>query len=473
MNEEISNNNNNNNDDDNALPQPLIPIDETTPLNTVPFKRFTSLEIGSKEINFTNINDFYGKVRQIYFQPMHPGSLRASIFCLICVTLGSGMLPLPYFFKTNGIILTLLIYFFCAFSTLRTLKILCNLSYKTKIYSYNELVAHYFGQNSKMVIYSITVLLINSLGSIIAWSVLISKFLKDIYEYINIPQYKIDLFVFYTSLIILCFIQIPLATFKTVAEFYIVSTIGIIQILYVIIVLIIEFPFYFTKYFHYKLFFNNTSNFFNVNLKLVEMPLCFFIAFGNHSTILSVIYEIQNKTKNRVQNAGRLTFYSELVIYLIIMFISFFSTFDYTNEIYLDRPHVSKLMIIGELFMMILMICNISLYYYMMIPLLQLFFNDNKPFKLKQSFLMAFTTLTLLTFISFYIKHIITLFSFIGASAQVSLIFVLPINLYMVDNKDTLSVAKRRGLKLTIGFFCFIGLMFFMLLIVDQFINVM
>ena len=43
------------------------------------------------------------KLKLIYFQPLRPGSLRASIFGLVCVTLGTGMLPLPYFFKSNGI----------------------------------------------------------------------------------------------------------------------------------------------------------------------------------------------------------------------------------------------------------------------------------------------------------------------------------------------------------------------------------
>ena len=156
----------------------------------ITFKKCSSLEIND------NIDSFQ-KIKQIYFQPMRPGSLRASIFCLICVTLGTGMLPLPYFFKSNGIILTLFIFFFCAFSTLLTLKILINLSYKNKIYSYNELVAQYFGKGSSMESYSITMLLINSLGSIIAWSVLINKFIKDILMFFNCESDKVDLYVLY------------------------------------------------------------------------------------------------------------------------------------------------------------------------------------------------------------------------------------------------------------------------------------
>lgn len=434
--------------------------------------KLSSLEIYSEDNKLTNV-DTLEKLTQIYFQPMHPGSLRASIFCLICVTLGSGMLPLPYFLKANGIILTLILFFLCAFSTLYTLKILINLSYKNQIYSYNELVGKYYGYKSKMEIYSIIVLLINSLGSIIAWNALINKFIKDILLYFSFCNDKNELYTFYFALLILCLIQIPLATFKTVAKFYIISTIGIIQILYVILVVMIEFPVNFKKNFNFNSFIRNKNNFINVNWKLVEMPLVFFIAFGNHSTILSVVNEIQNKSKMRVRNAGRLTFYSEMTIYLIVMIFSFFSTLDKTNEVFLDRAHLSTLMFVGEFLMLILMICNISLYYYMMLPLLELFFNNKQKFDLPINFLMAFTTLTILTFISFYVEKIIHIFSFIGASAQVSLIFVLPLSLYMKNNEMKLSGLKKTGIIGLICLFCFIGMMFFVLLIVDFYVKVM
>lgn len=51
----------------------------------------------------------------LLFRPIENGSLRSSIYGLICVTLGTGMLPLPYFFRTNGILLTLIIFFFVLF----------------------------------------------------------------------------------------------------------------------------------------------------------------------------------------------------------------------------------------------------------------------------------------------------------------------------------------------------------------------
>ena len=80
-------------------------------------------------------------LRKAYFSLLVPYSLRALIFALICLTLGSRMLPLQYFFKMNVIFLSLIIFLFCVFCTLFNLKILLELTNKNKIYVYNEIVS--------------------------------------------------------------------------------------------------------------------------------------------------------------------------------------------------------------------------------------------------------------------------------------------------------------------------------------------
>ena len=51
------------------------------------------------------------------------------------------MLPFLYFFKMNVIFLSLIIFLFCVFCTLFTLKILLELTNKNKIYVYNEILS--------------------------------------------------------------------------------------------------------------------------------------------------------------------------------------------------------------------------------------------------------------------------------------------------------------------------------------------
>ena len=60
------------------------------------YKRETEESYLLNSIETLSIN-----LRKTYFSPLVPGSLRALIFALICVNLGSGILPLQYFYKRN------------------------------------------------------------------------------------------------------------------------------------------------------------------------------------------------------------------------------------------------------------------------------------------------------------------------------------------------------------------------------------
>ena len=64
----------------------------------------------------------------LFFRPVKHGSVRSSVFCMICVTLGTGMLPIPYLFSSNGIILTFILFLIFSFPTYKTLQILIKIS---------------------------------------------------------------------------------------------------------------------------------------------------------------------------------------------------------------------------------------------------------------------------------------------------------------------------------------------------------
>ena len=61
---------------------------------------------------------------KFFFRPVKHGSIRSSVFCMICVTLGTGMFPIPNLFTSNGLILTFIFFFIFSFPTYKTLQIL-------------------------------------------------------------------------------------------------------------------------------------------------------------------------------------------------------------------------------------------------------------------------------------------------------------------------------------------------------------
>ena len=405
----------------------------------------------------------------LFFRPVKHGSVRSSVFCMICVTLGTGMLPIPYLFSSNGIILTFILFLIFSFPTYKTLQILIKISRKNKVYNLPELVSRYFGVDSIMTKLTIISLLINSFGCIILWNFYINQFSMGLISYFK-EEYANNFNGNYICLIILVFIQIPLAIYNKGNEFDIMATIGVLQILYVLLVLIIEFPSYIKEFFDKKIFFK-TETYFNLNIfKIMEIPFVLFTSFGNHSTILSVVQEIDSKTEKRVLKVGKYTFFGEFYIYIYLFLICFFSTYSHTNdnEIFLIRPKITFLMTLGQFFMIILMICNISLYYFTTLPTLQYIFNKNKEFDNNQNALAAILMLLILTFISFFLSDLDKILTFLGIFAQVSLLFIVPMNLYLKMKEDKIKSRKKILISIGIYFYSLLGIVGFFFMIFNK-----
>ena len=405
-------------------------------------------------------------ISTVFFRPVHHGSLKSSIFCMICVTLGTGMLPIPHLFSSNGLILTFILYLFCALPTYKTMQILIKISHENKLYNFPELVSKYFGYKSFMTKLTIMALLINSFGCIILWNFYINKFSIGLISYFE-EKYATNKNGICICILILIFIQIPLAIYNKGNEFDLMATVGVLQIIYVLIVLIIEFPSYSKEFFNKKVFLE-TKTYINTNIfTIMEIPFVLFTSFGNHSTILSVVEQIKSKTTKRVLNIGKFTFFGEFFVYIYLVIICFFSTYYHTsdNEIFLIRPNITFLMTLGQFFMVILMVCNISLYYFTTLPTLQFIFNEGEEFEEKQNILAAILMLCTLTFISFFISNLDNILTFLGIFAQVSLIFIVPISLYLKKNKNTISLKYKIFYIILITFYSILGIVgfFFML----------
>ena len=430
---------------------------------------FSKKKFSSKIFQYNRKSSMEESISTIFFRPVHHGSLKSSIFCMICVTLGTGMLPIPHLFSYNGLILTFILFLFFSFPTYITLQILIKISHENKLYNFPELVCKYFGNKSFMSKLTITSLLINSFGCIILWNFYINKFSVGLISYFK-EEYATNQNGQYICIIILIFIQIPLAIYNKGNEFDLMSTLGVLQIIYVLLVLIIEFPSYIKEYFNKNIFLEKETYFTTNIFSIMEIPFVLFTSFGNHSTILSVVEQIKQKTTNRVLNVGKFTFFGEFFIYIYLVLICFFSTFYHTNdnEIFLIRPKITFLTTLGQFFMVILMVCNISLYYFTTLPTLQFIFNESKEFSKNQNTLSAILMLCTLTLISFFISNLDNILTFLGIFAQVSLIFIIPISLYLKINKNEIPFNFKLIYIFAILFYSTLGIAGFFFMIFNK-----
>ncbi len=316
--------------------------------------------------------------REIYFRPITNGSLRASILCLLSVTLGSSFLSLPYLMKSQGIILCLVLFFLSAFACHWTLKILSQVSIKEGLYEYSDMVMAFY--SNRMAHFTTAMCLICNIGSVVAWNKFISDIMSNLVDYLKLPEMFGD--TEYTKILlsmsIVLFIQVPCCTFNVFARFHVLSLVGSLLIIYIIFVSIFEWPYFFQMNYSWE-----KLKFFNLNMDTLDTLCIFFFSFGNHSTILNAISELDPNTEKRIKILVNYTSFSETFLYLVTMLVGYFSTYDLTDEIYINRPYQSLFMIAGKILYMGVMICNIGLYYYMIKPYFE-FKKEEDRFKLEQ-----------------------------------------------------------------------------------------
>ncbi len=140
-------------------------------------------------------------------------------------------------------------------------------------------------------------------------------------------------------------------------------------------VALIEFPFYFME--NYKW---DKILFYKFDDNILRVICLYFFAFGNHNSILNVLSDLNNPTKKRCLKVVNFSFNIEFYVYITVMIIGYFSTFQDTNEIFIDRPGQSIFLVLGKILYIISLICHIGLYYYFTKPSFEVLFNKSEKF---------------------------------------------------------------------------------------------
>jgi len=110
---------------------------------------------------------------QRFFSPMEEGSLRASIFAMSSLALGTGCLALPQKFGQMSSIVALCTIIFAALSAYWSLKIMIITSKKIKCNEYSKCVSFSFGKKAANFLDIVTIIYI--FGILISYQVISKK----------------------------------------------------------------------------------------------------------------------------------------------------------------------------------------------------------------------------------------------------------------------------------------------------------
>ena len=300
------------------------------------------------------------------FGPLEAGSIRGSIFNMVILSLGTGMLALPKYVGNTSILFACIFIIVIAILVWWSLLLLSKACEKNQIYNYSKLLKQLYGKPIS-IIYDIIVILY-SFGVLILYNVIIQTTLGEAvfglnyykyYDTANIfikesfwNEWYIKYLVPYLSTIIIVY---PMCLIKDVSKLRIISLIGVVNILFLIFIVLFQSKDYITEE-NIK----NNVNYYDVRkgfqgkFDAINFISTIFFASCFHIGCVPVINTLKNNVRRRIYKAIRRTILMDLVLYLAMAVVGYLSCPENTPSLIIQRPTLKEkdsdiLMSIGKL----------------------------------------------------------------------------------------------------------------------------
>ena len=288
------------------------------------------------------------------FGPMEAGSIRGSIFNMVILSLGTGMFALPKYMSNTSLFFSCLLIIGICISVWWSLLLLSKACEKNNIYNYSKLIELLYGKFFS-IIYDIIVILY-SFGVLILFNIIIYTTLGEalfgIYyfkQYKTLEDFKnnsfwkewyIQILLPYAASIIIVY---PMCLVKDVSKLRIISLIGVLNMIFLILIVIYQSKDYITK--------DNLEN--NVNyidfrkglkgkFDTLNFISTIFYASCFHIGCVPVINTLKNNVRRRIYKSIRRTILIDIFLYLSIAVIGYLSYPKNTPSLIIQRPTLKE-----------------------------------------------------------------------------------------------------------------------------------
>ena len=172
---------------------------------------------------------------------MSPGSIRGSIFTLVCTALGAGYLSVPTILLEVGIVLGLGIIIGCAFLIYFSLMIIAKCAQKYKIYHYPSVVREMLGYRCEILLE--LAIICNGFGLIVALNIVAGALIPDILSSIGVHLGN-DLERTLMMIILNIVVVTPLSIIRNLGALQFKALFNVGCLVFIVIIVICEFPFF-------------------------------------------------------------------------------------------------------------------------------------------------------------------------------------------------------------------------------------
>jgi amino acid permease len=372
-----------------------------------------------------------------YIGPIREGSLRGSTLAMASITFGSGCLAFPYAVAQTGPVIALIFFIVVAIANYYTLYILLESGIRSKIMDYNGLIVKTMGK--KMDIFYDINNFILCLGVIMSYQYIVYEFILDLgQDFFGLERTKLNKL--YIMLFCMIVIQIPMNLLKDISKLQYASIIGTVALVYSILLIVAEMPFYMMNYLSEKPF---PSLFRGISWNYLDTFATFMFGFCAHNGIFQVFDELSRPSTRRYYKVLNRSFVIELFLYTSIAFAGFFSTFYTTDnyDLFLSRPDLPNftpdyLMKFSKITLIICLHCTMAINNNIMRQSTKSMCFSGNDIPFYKDFFIVVVTYIVSNLLVYFIVSVTRILGIIGGFCTVVICFINPVLIHVILNEQ-------------------------------------
>ena len=411
---------------------------------------------------------------------MKEGSIQGAIFALSSLALGTGAFSLPIRCTQLGLVWCLLLIIISSMAAYWTLSGLIRSSRKVNGVDYSPTVRGIIG-NYPAVFIDI-VIVVYLFGVFVQYQVIIYTLLgRTIYEffgdkdkYVNFDSYEEDYWdsaklkfpiMFGTTLLIM-----PLCFLKDISKMRFASMFGVCALIYCIIVVVIQTPWFFKDYLDkYKENDSSThANWFNIT-KGFNSELNFFTAIATvffcydcHPGAFHVFKTLKNHTEERINKVFFRSICLDLIIYILIAICGFMTAPLKPESLIIFRESVFDndiFMTIAKIALALDLLLSLPANYASYRCSFFIVFFKTDIIDNKRNFFVTIPTLLISTLIGALYKDILSYISFFGGFCSSIMCYLIPGVLMVLTSGEDITSRKNILTIIAVTFLTTFGFM--------------
>ena len=456
----IENNNQNSNVPSNKIS--IYHSQQNTETDLINFKKLENEnEEEKKENKIENSNSNIEIENKTCFQKLisqfKTGTMVNSIFNISIISLGSGVFAIPVKVQYMTLIFTPVYVILAGIANLISLLMISFVVDKTNILDFFQVTYKILGKTFARILN--IVIIAYTYGLIILFQVIVYKLLGGIINDIGDYKYEsLNDFVEksfwrkYSYKFIVCYgicliILLPFCLKKNIGEMKAPTYIGVISLLFVILIIIIQSPFFIVHYYNEIYKKDDKSTHLNVydlskgadkDLNIIRPFVTLFFAYTSQNALFPIIEVLKDRTKKKVDKIFYISSIIDCLIYILIGILGYLTQPIDTPDLIIERKSIFKkdyFMIIGRMLLTLTLIGKIAPNFNAMrSTLLSSFGYDTNNYSNFLNCIITIPSVLVSTLITVLYQKVGDYVDFLGSFSSIFFCFTIPGFMYIKLN---------------------------------------